>query len=144
MKKQDRVQVNGNELANEIAKGTTITGNIETFGNIRVDGKVFGDLKTKSKAVFGQSAYLQGNIHAQNAEIEGEVEGTVNVVELLVLKASAVIKGDIITNKLVVESGASFNGGCKMGESIGEIKLGTHENGQSNGRAGLKSLATAK
>lgn len=143
MKKQDKVQGSGTELANEIAKGTEITGNIDTFGNIRVDGKVFGNLKTKSKAVFGTSSFLRGNIVAQNAEIEGEVDGKVMVAEVLVLKSTAIIKGDIVTNKLIVESGATFNGGCQMGESIGEIKLGSSETAKLNGRPEGKSLASA-
>lgn len=144
IKKQDKVQVTGNELANEIAKGTEITGNIETFGNIRVDGKVFGDLKTKSKAVFGTSSFLQGNLHAQNAEIEGEVDGTVNVAELLVLKSTAVVKGDIRTNKLVVESGAKFDGTCAMGENMAEIKLGNRDKGKLNGTPEPKALQATK
>jgi cytoskeletal protein CcmA (bactofilin family) len=65
---------------------------------------------------------------AQNAEVAGEVKGIVEISDLLLLKSSAIIHGDIVTNKLIVESGATFNGGCKMGVSIKEIKIG--ENGQ--------------
>ncbi|MEQ9299250.1 MAG: polymer-forming cytoskeletal protein [Cyclobacteriaceae bacterium] len=113
--------------SNIFGKGTVITGNLETYGNIRVEGKIIGDLKTKSKAVMGHSSNVEGNILAQNAEIAGQVMGTVEVSELLVLKPSAVINGDIITNKLIVESGATFNGGCKMGVKIKEIKIGEPE-----------------
>ena len=114
---------------NTIAKGTVLTGDVETFGNIRIEGKMIGNLKTKSKAVLGDSSHMDGNIIAQNAEIMGNVVGKVEVAELLVLKATAVISGDIVTNKLVVESGATFNGGCKMGVSIKEIRIGE---GQKN------------
>lgn len=110
--------------SNTIGKGTTITGDVETFGNIRVDGKVIGNIKTKSKLVLGNSSHIEGNILAQNAEIEGEVKGVVEVSELLILKPSAVVHGNIITNKLVVESGATFNGDCKMGVSTKNIKIG--------------------
>jgi cytoskeletal protein CcmA (bactofilin family) len=113
--------------SNIFGKGTVITGNLETYGNIRVEGKIIGDLKTKSKAVMGHSSNVEGNILAQNAEIAGQVMGTVEVSELLILKPSAVINGDIITNKLIVESGATFNGGCKMGVKIKEIKIGEPE-----------------
>ena len=51
-----------------------------------------------------------GNITAQNANIEGEVKGKIEISELLVLKAAAIINGDIVTGKLVVEPGAVFNG----------------------------------
>lgn len=113
--------------SNTIGKGTTITGDVETFGNIRIDGKVIGNIKTKSKAVLGASSEIDGNILAQNAEIEGEIKGTIEVSEVLILKPSAVIHGDIVTNKLVVESGATFNGGCKMGVTVKEIKIGERE-----------------
>ena len=112
---------------NMIGKGTVIQGNIETFGDLRVDGKLIGDLKTKSKAVFGQSSVVEGNVVAQNAEIEGHVTGTVEVTDVLILKATAVIDGDIVTDKLIVESGALFNGGCKMGVKSREIKIGKKE-----------------
>ncbi len=110
--------------SNTISKGTTVNGDIETFGNIRIEGKVVGNVTTKSKAALGQSCEMQGNLLALNAEIEGNIRGTVEVAELLILKPTAVIDGDIITNKLIVESGAKFNGGCKMGASVQKIELG--------------------
>jgi len=114
--------------SNIIGKGTIVEGNIETFGNIRVEGKVNGSVKSKSKIALGQSSFVEGNIVAQNAEISGEVKGIVEVSDQLILRPSAVINGDIVTNKLIVESGATFNGGCKMGVSQKEIKIG--DNGQ--------------
>ena len=110
--------------SNIIGKGTVIEGNLETFGNIRVEGKLLGSVKSKSKVACGQSSYIEGNILAQNAEIAGEVNGVVEVSELLILKPTAVIHGDIVTNKLIIESGASFNGGCKMGTDLGDINIG--------------------
>ncbi|HEY3430257.1 MAG TPA: polymer-forming cytoskeletal protein, partial [Cyclobacteriaceae bacterium] len=112
-------------------------GNIETYGNIRVEGKVVGNVKSKSKVALGNSSNVQGNIIAQNADIEGEVRGRLEVSELLVLKATAVINGDIVTGKLVVEPGAVFNGSCKMGAAVKEIKIG-----DTNG--GLASRAFAR
>ncbi len=122
--KQDQKVVE--ELSNSsniIGKGTSVNGNVETFGNVRIEGKVVGNVVTKSKAALGHSCYVEGNLLAQNAEIAGHVKGTVECTELLVLKPTAVIDGDIITNKLIVESGASFNGGCKMGSTTKEIEI---------------------
>lgn len=112
---------------NNIGKGTVVEGKIETFGNIRIEGKVIGDIITKSKVVLGNSAYVEGNILAQNADVEGELKGNIEISDILTLKPSSVINGDIKTNKLIVESGAAFNGGCKMGVSIKEIKIGENE-----------------
>jgi len=113
--------------SNIIGKGTIVNGNIETFGNIRVEGKVIGDIKTKSKVAFGSSSQIEGSILAQNAEIAGHIKGIIEISELLTLKSTASIDGDIVTNKLLVESGASFNGKCKMGVKSKEIKIGKPE-----------------
>jgi cytoskeletal protein CcmA (bactofilin family) len=68
---------------------------------------------------------------AQNAEVAGHISGSVEITEVLILKPTAVIDGDIVTNKLIVESGATFNGSCKMGVKSKEIKIGTHERGEN-------------
>lgn len=113
--------------SNIIGKGTTLTGNLEAYGNVRVEGKVVGDITTKAKVAFGHSSQIEGNVLAQNAEIEGHVSGKVEITELLVLKSTAVIDGDIITNKLIVESGAAFNGKCRMGVKAKEIRIGENQ-----------------
>lgn len=118
------------ELSNSstyISKGTVLEGNVETYGNIRVEGRLLGNIKSKSKVVLGEASFLEGSILSQNAEIAGEVKGTVEVSDVLILKPTALIHGDIITNKMIVESGASFNGQCRMGAIIKEIKIGEGE-----------------
>ncbi len=123
-KEQKRVAEEISNSSNTIGKGTVLEGNIETYGNIRIEGKVIGNVKSKSKVALGNSSNIQGNITAQNADIEGEVKGKIEISELLVLKATAIINGDIVTGKLVVEPGAVFNGSCKMGAAVKDIKGG--------------------
>lgn len=129
-KEARKEQVELSNSSTQIMKGTTVEGNIETFGNVRVEGKIIGNIKSKSKIALGDSSYVEGNIISQNAEIAGEVKGTVDVTEVLTLKATAVIKGDIVTGKLVVEAGAVWNGTIKMGTAPKEIKIGDAVNGQ--------------
>lgn len=129
-KEQKKVAEEISNSTNTIGKGTVLEGNIETYGNIRIEGKVIGNIKSKSKIALGNSSQVEGNIIAQNADLEGEVKGKIEISEMLILKATAVVHGDIITGKLVVEPGAVFNGTCKMGSAVREIKLG--ENGQGS------------
>jgi cytoskeletal protein CcmA (bactofilin family) len=113
--------------SNIIGKETMLEGNIESIGNIRIEGKVFGNAKAKAKLVMGSDAYVDGNVMARTAEVAGKIKGNIEISELLILKPSAVINGDILTNKLVVEPGATFNGGCKMGHLAKEIEIKTPE-----------------
>jgi cytoskeletal protein CcmA (bactofilin family) len=110
--------------SNTIGKDTTLEGSIESSGNIRVEGKIYGHAKAKAKFVLGSEALVDGNVTARTAEIAGTIKGNIEISELLVLKPTAVIKGDILTNKLIVEPGATFNGGCKMGHLAKEIEIG--------------------
>lgn len=128
-KQEEILAQEASNISNTIGKGTTLNGNIETYGNLRIEGKVYGNITAKSKVVVGKSAFIEGNILAQNADIEGEVAGKVEISDILVLKPTAKIHGDMITNKLIVESGAQFNGISKMGQKVREIKIGNTENG---------------
>ena len=108
---------------NVIGKGTTITGDIDTSNDIRIDGKLEGNLYCKAKVILGSSAVLEGNLSAVHAEISGEIIGKVEVNEMLTLKNSCTIHGDINTGKLIIEAGAKFNGSCKMGAVSKEVSL---------------------
>lgn len=104
-----------------IGKGTSVEGDLNTVGNIRIEGDVKGNVQCKAKIALGQSSYVEGIVYAQNAEIAGEIQGSIEVSELLILRPTAVIHGDIVTNKLVVESGATFNGSCQMGVTVKDM-----------------------
>ncbi|PLW99667.1 MAG: hypothetical protein C0594_16795 [Marinilabiliales bacterium] len=101
---------------NTIVEGTTIVGTIRSKGDIRFDGELEGDINLAGKLVIGTSGKVKGQIKCKNSEILGKVEGQIIVEDLLSLKESAQITGDIITGKLAVEPGASFTGTCKMSE----------------------------
>ena len=120
------------ESNNIIAKGSLLKGNLNVPGNIRLEGKVVGNVKSKSKIVCGETSVIEGNVNAVNAEIAGKVNGKVKVEELLILKSSCNINGDISTEKLIIESGSKFNGGCVMGECLEKQKTSKSSNLSSN------------
>ncbi|MEJ2004429.1 MAG: polymer-forming cytoskeletal protein [Cyclobacteriaceae bacterium] len=127
-KEEQRAVEMQSNMSNIITKGTTLVGNLESNGNIRIEGTVKGNVETEAKIVLGSSSKIDGDVIAQNAEIVGELKGNVRVFDTLILKPSSLIHGDITTNKLIVESGAAFNGACRMGVSSTKTKV--HENGK--------------
>ncbi len=100
---------------NLIGAGTKIIGNIETTESIRIDGEIEGNIASKGKVVVGGKGKVTGEINCLNAEIEGVLQGKADVKELLSLKATSKLYGDIQTNKLTIEPGAVFTGKCTMG-----------------------------
>lgn len=115
---------NGSESpsVNLIGAGTVIEGDITTNGDIRIDGSLTGSITVKGKLVVGASGSIEGEIICQNADISGQIKGKIGVAELLSLKASSRLTGDIITNKIAIEPGAVFSGSCSMGGTIKDLK----------------------
>ncbi|NOR28854.1 MAG: polymer-forming cytoskeletal protein [Lutibacter sp.] len=118
-KKETKPQVSER---NTIGKNTSITGDIVSDGDFRIDGKIDGTIKTSGRVIVGKSGIISGKVECNNADIEGKFSGELIVNSLLTLKASAVITGDVIISKLSVEPGADFNATCSMKGSVKELK----------------------
>jgi len=99
---------------NQLIQGTVLQGDLICSGNLKVDGKVVGNINSPSRVVVGETGTVEGEIKCQNAQIYGEVNGFINCEDVLVLKSTAKIKGDIKTGKMVIEIGAYFTGNCSM------------------------------
>ena len=113
--KKDKVATFGPGLVfNLVGDGTEIRGSILSDSDIRIDGKVIGDVTTKSKLVLGTAGTIDGDVSASSVDISGTVKGNVTAADILFLKASGRIEGNITTSKMVIESGGEFNGSCKM------------------------------
>jgi cytoskeletal protein CcmA (bactofilin family) len=112
---------------NIVGAGTLIEGDITTNGDMRIDGSLTGSINVKGKLVVGPSGSIEGEIICQNADISGTIKGKIGVAELLSLKSSSKLTGDIITNKIAIEPGATFSGSCSMGGVVKDIKSGTGE-----------------
>ena len=106
-----------NATINLISNGTDITGDVKSNGDIRIDGTLTGNLNTKGKVVIGPTGKITGEVICKNSEVSGIVEGKITVGQLLNLKASSKILGDIVTSKLSIEPGAKFSGTCKMSDT---------------------------
>jgi len=103
-----------NSALNMIGLGTIIKGDLTSDGDLRIGGKIEGNVISKSKIAMGASSEIRGNVNARSADLSGKIEGDVLINETLFLRSSAKITGNITTSKLVIESGAEFNGTCTM------------------------------
>ena len=107
---------NETPTVNMIGKGTSIKGDVRSDGDFRIDGNLTGSIHSTGKIVVGATGTIDGEINCQNADISGVVKATIKVKELLSLKATCKVSGDVHTNKLAIEPGAIFTGTCNMGE----------------------------
>ena len=106
---------------NVVAKNTSIIGDIISEGDFRVDGSIEGTIKTNGKIIIGSEGFVKGKVSSSHADIEGKFSGELLVQETLTLKSSAHISGEVVTGKLSVEPGATFNATCSMKGTIKEL-----------------------
>lgn len=104
-----------NSSINIISEGTQIKGDIISNSDIRIDGELFGNLSSKGRLVVGPKGKIEGEVNCSTVEVAGKITGKVKATELLNMKSSSQIEGEIKAGKLSVEPGAVFTGTCTMG-----------------------------
>ncbi|MBL8553036.1 MAG: polymer-forming cytoskeletal protein [Phenylobacterium sp.] len=96
------------EPASLVAAGVRIAGNVETQGDLHLDGAVEGDLRV-GLLVIGEAGSVSGAVHADAVEIRGRVTGVI-CARRVKLWATARVDGDISHTELSIEAGAHFEG----------------------------------
>jgi cytoskeletal protein CcmA (bactofilin family) len=122
----EKTKKNGTELlgkTNRIVEGTSIIGDIVSKADFRLDGELIGNFTSQGKLVIGPSGIVKGEIICHNADIEGEFQGKLKVLEVLNIKATAHIHGEIAVGKLSIEPGAEFTATCTMLTNTKEVTL---------------------
>jgi cytoskeletal protein CcmA (bactofilin family) len=102
---------------NIISQGTKIAGDISAEGDIRIDGYLKGNIRSKGKLVIGGTGAVEGEIDCVIIEVSGKVKGKISASDLLTMKSTAMVSGEITTQKLAVEPGSLFSGTCRMGQT---------------------------
>lgn len=103
-----------NQSINIISEGTKIKGDVLANGDIRIDGELMGNISAKGRLVIGLKGRIEGQILCNNIEISGYVKGKITASELINMKSTSQIVGDIVAGKLSVEPGSMFSGSCIM------------------------------
>ena len=108
--------------SNSLVQGTNVEGTVQAEKDIRIDGTMKGTLICKGKVIIGPTGTIIGDVQCENAVIEGRFEGVMTVGEVLHVKETAKVEGDISTQKLIVQPGSLFNVKCKMGTGNGVLR----------------------
>lgn len=108
-----------------VGPSVRIQGDLNSEGNVRIEGQVAGKVKTSQSVYVAQGAHITADVLAGNAVIGGEIQGNLKITGHLVLEGTARIFGDIVCSVLRVEDGALFTGKCNMngGSKLKEPEL---------------------
>lgn len=93
---------------------TSIEGNLNASGTIRIDGRYNGDVITEIDVIVGETGVIKGNITAINITISGVVVGNMKCSGLLEILPTGQLVGDIEAKNISINTGAIFKGNCIM------------------------------
>lgn len=108
-------------VASIIGNGAILHGDMTCDNDLRIDGKLIGNIHSTAKVVIGTNGVVEGNVVAQTADIMGITKGMLRVKDILNLRGDATIDGDIYAGKLSVEPTVTLNGHCYMGANVVEM-----------------------
>ena len=91
-----------------IGPDLVVTGNLESTGEVRIDGDVQGDVYA-ARIVIGAQARVMGDLVADEIVIGGAVQGSIRGNDVTFQGASH-IEGEVYHRKLAIEQGAYFEG----------------------------------
>lgn len=105
--------------AKDIARGETtligqsivIKGDLSCAEDLYIDGEVEGTIDPKgNRLTIGPNGRVKANVNASAVLVQGKLEGNVQASDRVDLKPSAVVTGDIATQRIAIDEGAYFKG----------------------------------
>ncbi len=106
---------NGRPETAHIGKNVIIKGELSGSEDLYLDGEVEGSIELRGHSVtIGPNGRVRANIHAREVTVHGKVDGNLNGTDRVELKKSAILVGDIVTQRISIEDGAYFKGGVDI------------------------------
>jgi cytoskeletal protein CcmA (bactofilin family) len=102
-------QKKNDKLESFIGVNSEFKGDITVPGTLRIDGKITGNV-TAGWIIVGEKAFIKGDLFATGIVVGGRVEGTIKADDIVELKPTAHLYGDIISTKLAIAEGGIFMG----------------------------------
>ena len=94
-----------------VGKSVVIKGELSGSEDLYVDGKVEGTIQLQSNSlVIGPNGTVHADVNAKSVVVQGKMEGNIHASDRTELMKSGVIVGDIVTQRISIEEGASFKG----------------------------------
>ncbi len=125
---REQKEFNVKEAETIIGPSVKVKGNFHGQGNIIIEGSVEGSVKTNKYLLVGEKAQITASVEAEEAKIGGLINGNVVIKGYLEITSSAIINGDLETNELSIERGATINGKCTMNSNKEKTKKELSEN----------------
>jgi cytoskeletal protein CcmA (bactofilin family) len=102
-----------------IGKSVVIKGDLSCSEDLYIDGQVEGTINPKgNRLTIGPNGRVKANVNACAVVVQGKLEGNIQASDRVDLKQSAVVVGDIATQRISIDEGAYFKGGVNIQKEV--------------------------
>ena len=123
------------EATSTIGENSMLDGAFEVTGNLRVDGTFTGTLRVSDTLVVGKNGLVDAKVTAKNAVIAGTIKGDLNASEKITLQSGSRLEGEMVTSRLVIEEGVSFQGSCNTQGQRNATTTGRNSNNNDDAKS---------
>lgn len=128
-----------------LGKSVIIKGEVSGSEDLYLDGQIEGAIDLKgNQLILGPNGRAKANITAGSAVIHGKLEGNINATDRVDLKQSAIVTGDIVTQRISIDDGAFFKGGVDISRSAGQAQQAKPESKPAFGQGAAATGNTAQ
>ena len=97
-----------------LSENVELLGKLHLAGGIRIDGKIKGEIISRSTIFIGDTALVEARIISESLISSGNIKGNINADQLVQLNNPGTLEGDVQTCAMNIERGAYFNGKCQL------------------------------
>lgn len=105
-------------MHSRLSNDLCVIGEVYSDKDIRVDGRIRGNVRCQNKVVIGPDGHVEGDVESSIVDVMGKISGNIEVKEIVILRSTSLVEGDINAVCLQVEQGAQLLGRCKMKAKI--------------------------
>ena len=102
------------EISGFLDQGTSVTGELQFSGTLRIDGEFHGSITTSDKLIVGERGQIHADIKVGETEVYGKISGNVDSKKRVEIHATGRIQGEVRTPVLVIEEGGVLDGNSDM------------------------------
>jgi cytoskeletal protein CcmA (bactofilin family) len=125
-----------------IGKSVIIKGELSGSEDLYVDGQVEGSIELAgNRLIIGQHGQVRARVNAKGVIVQGKLEGNIQASERVELTKSAIVVGDITTQRVAIEEGAYFKGKVDIQREGGKTDAARPSQASASAAAGASSAA---
>jgi cytoskeletal protein CcmA (bactofilin family) len=95
----------------QIGKSVVIKGELSGSEDLYLDGQVEGSIALKGNSLtVGPNGQVKASVDAKGVVVQGKLEGNIQASDRVDLRKSAIVTGDISTQRISIEEGAFLKG----------------------------------